>query len=45
MGRADKDKQQLVIEIDSISTSLESANKAKVWLLAVRIAFLHFYVT
>jgi len=31
----EKDKQQLMIEIDSISTALESANKAKVRLLTV----------
>jgi len=30
MYRADKDKQQLIIEIDSITSSLDSANKAKV---------------
>ena len=35
--RMEKDKQQLVIEIDSISSAFDAANKAKVRLLAVRI--------
>ena len=44
MCRADKDKQQLVIEIDSVTTALDSANKAKVRPLAsVRTAYFQFY--
>jgi len=42
--RMEKDKQQLMIEIDSISTGLDSANKAKVRLLLVCIARFHFHV-
>jgi len=39
MRRMEKDKQQLVIEIDSISTALDAANKAKVTIIAVCSAF------
>ena len=33
--RVEKDKQQLMVEIDSISTALDSSNKAKVRLFTV----------